>query len=101
MTIIAILLLQLALPLVLLTGLALLPAASRVGYTLQALGTALFLFAHARIAMWIVLPWWLPWVYGAFWVLVVTRHITGTNARRALCGPLGYAVGRAWCFHFC
>lgn len=87
MTTPAILLIQLALPLILLTGLVLFPAASRVGYTLQALGTALFLFAHARIVMWIVLPWWLPWAYGAIWALAVAVHVIRRNLGRAPMWP--------------
>lgn len=87
MTTTAILLIQLALPLVLLIGLALFPAASRIGYTLQALGIALFLFAHARIAMWIVLPWWLPWIYGVIWALAVAWHIARRMSAKAPVWP--------------
>lgn len=62
---------QIVLPLALLFWLALLPAASIVGFALQATGTGAFLFALAQVAQWAVPVWWLPWVYGALWLIGV------------------------------
>lgn len=66
-----VLLVQFALPLALLLWLALLPAGSIAGFALQTVGIGAFLFALARVAQWAVPVWWLPWVYGGLWLLVV------------------------------
>lgn len=62
---------QVALPLALILCLAFLPAGSFAGFALQAAGTGAFLFALARVAQWAVPVWWLPWVYGGLWLVLV------------------------------
>ncbi|SDZ06721.1 hypothetical protein SAMN05444004_105251 [Jannaschia faecimaris] len=59
---------QVALPVILLAWLALMPARSVAGRALQASGTGALLFALARVALWALPVWWLPWVYGALWL---------------------------------
>jgi hypothetical protein len=66
---------QVALPLAVLAWLALWPAASVAGFALQAAGTGALLFALARVAQWAVPVWWLPWVYGGFWLLGVVVYL--------------------------
>lgn len=62
---------QIALPIALIGWLALLPAQSLAGFTVQAAGAGAVLFALARVAQWAVVGWWLPWVYGALWLAAV------------------------------
>lgn len=66
---------QVALPLMLLVGLAILPAGSIAGFLLQAAGTGAFLFALAHVAQWALPVWWLPWVYGGLWLLAVLLFV--------------------------
>ena len=63
-----VLLLQIALPVILLVWVALWPASSSPGLALQAAGTGAFLFALAQVAQWALPVWWLPLVYGAAWL---------------------------------
>lgn len=60
----AVLLLQIGLPLLLLLWLALAPAKGWLAFTLQALSIGAVLLAVALAAMWIVPPWPAPWLYG-------------------------------------
>ena len=80
---------QIVLPLALLLWLALLPAASLVGFAAQVAGTAAFLFSLGRVAQWAVPVWWLPHVYGGLWLAAVATVLM----RRGLVGlpPLGVA----------
>lgn len=73
--ILAILAVQLALPLVLLAWLAFLPGRSIVGFALQAVGIAAFLFALARVSQWAVPAWWLPFVHGALWLAAIIAFL--------------------------
>jgi hypothetical protein len=70
-----ILLTQIALPLALLGWLAVFPAASLLGVSLQAAGTAAVLFALARVAQWAVAGWWLPWIFGGLWLAAVVALV--------------------------
>ncbi|TCO77698.1 M23 family metallopeptidase [Chromatocurvus halotolerans] len=76
-----VLLVQVALPLLLLAWLALFPAGTLVGWLTQALGIAAFLFALARIAQWALPVWWLPWVYGGLWLAAVSLQLLGERMR--------------------
>jgi hypothetical protein len=89
-----ILALQVALPLSLVAWLAFLPAGSLAGRGLQAAGTGAFLFALARIAPWAVPVWWLPWVYGGLWLVVVLAWLLHRRAAEVPLlpdEPKGYA----------
>jgi hypothetical protein len=66
---------QVVLPLALILWLFFWPAGSIVGFTLQAAGTGVFLFALARTAQWAVPVWWLPWVYGGLWLVAVLVYV--------------------------
>lgn len=68
-------LVQLLLPAVLLLWLGLRPAASRLGFGLQVLGTGLVLFALARVGLWALPPWWTPWILGGIWAVLVGRGL--------------------------
>jgi hypothetical protein len=65
------LLTQMALPVGLITWLAFAPARSFAGYCTQTIGTGLALLALALIALWMLLPWWLPLAYGMLWLLAI------------------------------
>lgn len=65
---------QTLLPLVLLGWLGFRPLADRTLYLVQAMGVGVALLAMARVGMWIMPPWWAPWLFGAVWVgMVVWR----------------------------
>ena len=88
-----ILLVQVALPLVLLGWLAFWPAGSALGWLVQAAGVAAILFALARIAQWALPVWWLPWVYGAVWLGLVLVGLGSLAARPLLpAGTGGWVV---------
>ena len=68
------------------------PAGSGLGWLAQAAGVAAILFALARIAQWAVPVWWLPWVYGGVWLVLVIVGLAALPARPML--PTG--IG-GWC----
>lgn len=82
-----ILLVQVALPLLLLSWLAVWPAGSALGWLVQAAGVGALLFALARVAQWAVPVWWLPWVYGAVWLGLVLVGLAALAGRPYL--PVG------------
>jgi hypothetical protein len=84
-----ILLVQVGLPLLLLSWLALWPAGSALGWLAQAAGVAAILFALARIAQWAVPVWWLPWGCGALWLVLVILGLAALPARPMLPTGIG------------
>jgi len=89
-----ILLVQVALPLVLISWLLLLPAGSAAGLIVQIAGIGAFLFALARVAQWAVPVWWLPWVYAGLWL---AGAVIALLVRPGLVGlPLWPLGGWAW-----
>lgn len=74
--IISLILSQIIFPLGLLVGLAIAPRRNLLGFCLQALVTAIVLFAITRMGIWMVPPWWTPYLYGLLFVLAVAlrRH---------------------------
>jgi len=76
-----ILLVQVALSLALLGWLALVPAGSALGWLMQAASVAAILFALARIAQWAVPVWWLPWVYGGLWLVIMAAGCAALSTR--------------------
>lgn len=72
------LLTQVALPIALVFWLAFTPAKSLIGYLAQAIGIGLTLLALYLVALWMVLPWWLPMVYAVLWAgaiaIKILRH---------------------------
>ena len=71
---IPVILFQIILPLGLLTWLALAPARSALGYIVQAGATGIGLLALALVFIWMIPPWWIPWLYIALWLSVVITH---------------------------
>jgi Peptidase family M23 len=64
---IVVLAVQIGLPLFFIVWLAVWPAPGAVAFAAQALGTGIFLFALALIAVWAMPPWWTPYAFGALW----------------------------------
>lgn len=73
--------LQILLPLALIGWLAFSPLHSRMGFLLQALATGCALFALLLSAVWMIPPWWVPFVYVTFWLVAVLGR--GNNRLRA------------------
>jgi len=65
-------LLQIILPLGLLVYLAFAPVKSLFAYILQIMSTGLVLLALSLVALWMLLPWWLPYVYGLIYLIVIS-----------------------------
>lgn len=66
-------LIQLLLPLALLLWLAFLPAHHILGRILQSAGTAALLLALHLAGLWIMPPWWTPWIYWGLFAIAVWR----------------------------
>jgi hypothetical protein len=64
-------LVQLVLPLVAILWFAIAPQQNLLGFWLQALTTAILLFAIARAGIWIFPPWWMPYAYSLLFVLIL------------------------------
>ena len=56
---------QFAGPLILVVWMLLLPARSRLGFTLQCLGSTAALVVVALRGIWLLPPWWAPWLFAA------------------------------------
>lgn len=72
---IIVLLLQMVLPIGLILWLAFAPAKNVIGYLVQAIGTGLLLLALNIVALWTLLPWWLPSAYGLLWLMAIVVNI--------------------------
>lgn len=74
----SLILLQIILPLALIVWFAIGPQRNRLGFIIQALVTAVCLFALSRMGLWILPPWWAIYLYGMLFVLAlgaaVRRH---------------------------
>ena len=79
-----VLLVQVALPLALLAWQALFPAASLVGWLMQAAGIAALLFALSRVAQWALPVWWLPWGYAGLFLAIAVWQVSALPARPPL-----------------
>jgi hypothetical protein len=60
---------QLVLPLGAIVWLVIAPVRNILGFWLQALITAILLFAIARMGIWMFPPWWMPYVYSLLFIL--------------------------------
>lgn len=105
---------QVALPVALILWMALAPPRSRSGFVIQLAASAASLWAAAWLGIWLVPPWWAPWVFAA---LLLAAAGLALRRRRPLVstGPasagawavaimftaLGvasaYGIGIAWC----
>ncbi|MEQ9561416.1 MAG: M23 family metallopeptidase [Woeseiaceae bacterium] len=64
-------LLQVVLPIGLIVWLACAPAKNFIGYIVQAVATGLTVLALALVALWMLLPWWLPFAYALLCLLAI------------------------------
>ena len=64
------LLIQIALPVALLLWLALRPVRNPLAYTLQFISVGLLLAAIGLVGMWMMIPWWTPYLYGLAFILI-------------------------------
>lgn len=84
---------QLVLPLGAIAWFAIAPLRNLLGFSLQALVTAILLFAIARAGIWIFPPWWMVYVYSLFFILSLMvglkRHLP---RHRMPSSWLGWAV---------
>jgi len=62
---------QLVLPLGAIAWLAIAPLRNLLGFWLQALITAISLFAISLMGIWMFPPWWTPYVYGLLFILTL------------------------------
>ena len=62
--------LQIALPLALIASLAFVPMRSKLGLGAQIISTGLTLLCLLLISVWMITPWWAPYLYLAFWLAV-------------------------------
>jgi hypothetical protein len=87
-------LIQLLLPLVLLFWLAFLPARHKLARLFQSVGTAAILLALHLAGLWIMPPWWTPWIY---WGMLVAALWRGSRVRtRAGIGAADYVPILIW-----
>ena len=63
--------LQIALPLALIASLAFVPMRSKLGLGAQIISTGLTLLCLLLISVWMITPWWAPYLYLAFWLTLV------------------------------
>lgn len=62
---------QIVLPLALIAWFAIAPPRNLLGISLQAVVTAIALLAIARMGVWVLPPWWTPYLYGLLFVLAL------------------------------
>ena len=89
MTMTTLFLLQLALPLVLIGGLAFAPPRTLAGFCIQVIASAAALWAMSLIGIWLLPPWWAPHAFG-----VALTMAAGLGLRRR--GPFASAVPVTW-----
>ncbi|MCU0571003.1 MAG: M23 family metallopeptidase [Oculatellaceae cyanobacterium Prado106] len=77
-------LVQLVLPLGAIAGLAIVPLRNLLGFWLQALMTAIFLFALARAGIWMFPPWWMPYAYSLLFILALIIGLKRYRPRRRM-----------------
>lgn len=75
---------QLIIPLALIIWFAIAPPRNLLGLTLQAVVTAIALFAIARMGLWLFPPWWMPYIYGLLFVAALAIGLQRLNKRRGL-----------------
>lgn len=66
--------LQIALPLALIAGFAFAPMRSKLGLLAQIMSTGLVLLYLLLVFVWMIPPWWTPYLYLAFWLTLVLCH---------------------------
>jgi hypothetical protein len=82
---------QLVLPLAAIAWFAIAPQQNLLGFWLQALTTAIFLFAIARAGIWMFPPWWMPYAYSLLFILVLIVGLKRHRLRHRMpSGGLGW-----------
>lgn len=99
---------QLLIPAVLVGWLILRPIPGRGLFLIQAAGVGIALLAVAKVGLWIMPPWWFPWLFGATWAVVVVWRLrrmrskvvaetrSGWGVRTAAAFSLVLALGGGW-----
>ncbi len=64
---------QIALPIALLLLLLFASAKTLLGFWVQAIATGLALVTVALLPIWMIPPWWTPWLYGACLAIIIAR----------------------------
>jgi hypothetical protein len=67
--------LQIGLPVLLLVWLAAYPASGIVAYAGHGAATASVLLALGLVAIWVMPPWWVPYLYGFALAAIVAWHL--------------------------
>lgn len=75
---------QLLLPLAAIAGLAIAPPRNLLGVSLQALITAIFLSAIARMGVWVFPPWWTPYGYGLLFIIALAIGLKWHRPKRRM-----------------
>lgn len=75
---------QLLFPIALLMWLALAPAQRLPGFCLQVASIAAALLALAEVGIWLLPPWWAPYVFGILWIATT---IIGSRRRKQRVSP--------------
>jgi hypothetical protein len=91
--------LELTLPLILLALLAFQPAQQRAIRLLQIFGTGLILLAAQLAGLWIMPPWWTPWLLWPLFALAIWRQRTAL--RRTVATASDYAIALFWIVILC
>lgn len=83
---------QLVLPLAAIAGVAIAPLQNLLGFSLQALVTAILLFTIARVGIWMFPPWWMPYVYSLLFLLSLMVGLKRHQTRRLPSSGLGWVA---------
>jgi Peptidase family M23 len=84
---------QLVLPLGAIAWLAIAPQRNALGFCLQALITAILLFAIARAGIWMFPPWWISYVYSLLFILALIIGLKRHRPRQRMPSSwLGWAT---------
>jgi hypothetical protein len=81
--------LQLTLPLILIALIVIMPSRSILGFAIQILATIAVLFAASLIGIWMLPPWWAPYV---FFSLLLLASIVGLYKRRPFAAVLPVGI---------
>jgi hypothetical protein len=84
--------LQIGLPVLLLVWLAAFPAGGAAAYAVHAGATALVLLALGLVAVWLMPPWWVPYLYGLTFAGIVAWQVASGRVGGAGLWSAGWLV---------